>query len=76
MAASLTIEEESGIYTSRVRHPHNGYYAGNFSQVSWPVVGLRQSHAERPREFSELGSRTYVLAVPGSFGSPIRQQRR
>jgi hypothetical protein len=76
MAASLTIEEESGIYTSRVRHPHNGYYAGNFSQVPRPVVGLRPSHAERPREFSDRASRPDVLAVASSFGSPIRQQRR
>ena len=30
MAASIFIEEESGTYTGRV-HPHNGYYAGDFS---------------------------------------------
>jgi hypothetical protein len=30
MARSLVIEEESGTYTGR-RHPHNGYYAGDFS---------------------------------------------
>lgn len=28
----FTIEEESGTYVaSRPRHPHNGYYAGDFS---------------------------------------------
>ncbi len=31
MAASRFIEEESGSYTTRIRHPHNGYYAGDFS---------------------------------------------
>jgi hypothetical protein len=31
MAASLNIEEESGTYRPRARHPHNGYYAGDFS---------------------------------------------
>ena len=34
MAASTLIEEESGTYTALFRHPHNGYYAGDFSQVS------------------------------------------
>lgn len=30
MAASINIEEESGTNTRRM-HPHNGYYAGDFS---------------------------------------------
>ena len=34
MAASLFIEEESGSYTARFQHPHNGYWAGDFSQTS------------------------------------------
>ena len=34
MAATLVIEQESGTYTARFRHPHNGYYAGDFSQTS------------------------------------------
>ena len=34
MAASLFVEEESGTYTARFQHPHNGYYAGDFSQTS------------------------------------------
>jgi hypothetical protein len=33
MAASLSIEEEFGTYTTR-RHPHNGYYAGDFSETT------------------------------------------
>jgi hypothetical protein len=34
MAASLMVEEESGTYTAQPRHPHNGYYAGDFWQTS------------------------------------------
>ena len=50
MAASLIIEEESGTYTARIRHPHNGYYAGDFSATSWSETGLRGSYDEaRPR---------------------------
>ncbi len=30
MAASIFVEVESGTYSGRV-HPHNGYYAGDFS---------------------------------------------
>ena len=30
MAASMMIEEESGIFSARQVHPHNGYYAGDF----------------------------------------------
>ena len=33
MAVSMLIEEESGTYTALFRHPHNGYYAGDFSQT-------------------------------------------
>lgn len=38
MARALVIEEESGTYRGHV-HPHNGYYAGdfsNFADVSFP----------------------------------------
>ena len=41
MAASRFIEEESGTYTARPRHPHNGYYAGDFSQSPLTVPELR-----------------------------------
>lgn len=34
MAASRFIEEEFGRYTAQIRHPHNGYYAGDFSKTS------------------------------------------
>ena len=30
---TLLIEEETGTYTARFRHPHNGYYAGDFSEA-------------------------------------------
>ena len=40
MAASLIIEEESGTWTGSI-HPHNGYYAGDFSAVPFPPVDLR-----------------------------------
>lgn len=32
MAASITVEQEQGTYVGSL-HPHNGYYAGDFS---WP----------------------------------------
>ena len=52
MAASLLIEEESGTYTARFRHPHNGYYAGDFSQTSRPrpaaVQDASSAHPTRP----------------------------
>jgi hypothetical protein len=32
MAASLIIEEEQGIF-ARTPHPHNGYYAGDFTRT-------------------------------------------
>ena len=47
MAASLLIEEESGTYTGRIRHRHNGYYAGDFSQRSRFGSELRVSYAGR-----------------------------
>ena len=38
MSKTLTIEEESGTF-SRTWHPHNGYYAGDFSTVPMPLPG-------------------------------------
>ena len=35
------IEEESGTYTPRRVHPHNGYYAGDFSKVPFRQPDLR-----------------------------------
>jgi hypothetical protein len=31
MAASIVVEEERGTYTGTPSHPHNGYYAGEFT---------------------------------------------
>jgi hypothetical protein len=54
MAASLSIEEESGTYTARFSHPHNGYYAGDFSQPSQAGSELRTSYTEC-RDLPRLG---------------------
>jgi hypothetical protein len=35
------IEEESGTYAPRRAHPHNGYYAGDFSAVAFRQPDLR-----------------------------------
>jgi hypothetical protein len=42
MAASISIEQESGTSAGRV-HPHNGYYAGDFgprasAAPAWPAL--------------------------------------
>ena len=54
MARALVIEEESGTYTGR-RHPHNGYYAGDFSAPRVP--------SSRPRSPRRRGTCT---SFPGS----------
>ena len=46
MAASLLIEEESGTYIGRIRHRHNGYYAGDLSQTPPSGSELRLPFAE------------------------------
>ena len=35
------VEQESGTYVSRPLHPHNGYYAGDFSAVPFQAPDLR-----------------------------------
>lgn len=35
------IEEESGTYTPRTAHPHNGYYAGDFSSAAYQQLDPR-----------------------------------
>lgn len=37
MAASISIEEERGTYRRSPHHPHNGYYAGDFSRLDLRV---------------------------------------
>ena len=34
------VEEESGYLVPRARHPHNGYYAGDFSAVPFEAPDL------------------------------------
>lgn len=46
MAASMIIEEETGTYTATQRHPHNGYYAGDFSYRTACPDGLPTTAAE------------------------------
>ena len=63
MAASRFIEEESGTYTG-FRHPHNGYYAGDFSaEVS---VWIRAARV--PRRHRAPGPEPARPAV-----SPVRE---
>jgi hypothetical protein len=38
---SHIIEEESGTIVSLPQHPHNGYYAGDFSTVPFQAPDLR-----------------------------------
>ena len=45
MAASITIEEERGTYVRSPHHPHNGYYAGDFSRLD---LGAPFRAATRP----------------------------
>ena len=47
MAASRIIEEETGTW-SGLRHKHNGYYAGDFSQAPFrPLVPAPGSNPTR-----------------------------
>jgi hypothetical protein len=48
MAASISIEQESGMFAGRV-HPHNGYYAGEFP--SRACVSPSAWHAPIPAPF-------------------------
>ena len=41
MAATLIIEEERGTYVGSPCHPHNGYYAGDFSRRPFPCESER-----------------------------------
>ena len=63
MARALVIEEESGTYTGR-RHPHNGYYAGDFSVSRSATVEAALSASSR-----------HLYVVPG-FVRPVRDADR
>ena len=43
------IETDSGTYKSNPVHPHNGYYAGDFSRTPGPA---RWSHGTDPASLS------------------------
>ncbi len=49
MAASMLIEEETGTYVRTQWHPHNGYYAGDFSNRTSGRDGFERAliNAER-----------------------------
>jgi len=50
MAASMIVEIESGTYQARARHPHNGYYAGDFSREPFrPLYPATVTSKENPR---------------------------
>ena len=44
MAATIPVETESGTYSGRV-HPHNGYFAGDFSSCRAKGRGARTGNA-------------------------------
>jgi hypothetical protein len=51
MTASRFVEEEQGTYTGR-QHPHNGYYAGDFSTGSrHPGARATITSSTRPPHF-------------------------
>jgi hypothetical protein len=56
MAASIPIEQQSGMAVGRV-HPHNGYYAGDFTSARHapPAPGTDP----RPPPLSVTGERVY-----------------
>jgi hypothetical protein len=57
MCSRLISEHDSGVIRTRI-HPHNGYYAGDFSDV--PVATPRQLAAvtalDRPRPLPRLAA--------------------
>ena len=70
MAASLLIEEESGTYNGRIRHSHNGYYAGDFSET--PRSASYAARRDVPRAEAQYGAR----ALAASVAIPDRAERR
>jgi hypothetical protein len=68
MARALVIEEESGTYCGRI-HPHNGYYAGDFSTKNHSVV---QPGAAAPRHLRGLAAR-HVDATTADIGAARRE---
>ena len=72
MAASLFIEEDSGTYTAQFRrHPHNGYYAGDFSKTCRSGSELRVPHAEH-RDVPRASQRWLTDGANPSVHQPAR----
>ncbi len=67
------IEQESGTYTPRTAHPHNGYYAGDFSSAAYLQLDSRTLLAMTRWVALEVSTSTVcrsVLTPPGPGGHP------
>ncbi len=60
MAIEIFTEEESGTYTGHL-HPHNGYYAGDFSMGSVVSIASRMPAAGHSKLVSDQS-----FAVPSA----------
>ena len=62
------IEEESGTYTPRSVHPHNGYYAGDFTAVAFKQPDLRrlQRIPRRQRHLQSIDQLAGLTVTAGS----------
>lgn len=56
MSRSLVIEEQRGTCRGHV-HPHDGYYAGDFTTPAAPVAHLRHAPPRRPVPVTSPASR-------------------
>jgi len=79
MAASMIIEEETGTYVSTRQHPHNGYYAGDFSQNARQPDAWRALMSIDPNSLRRRGSlagENSTQSSVASKGSFDRKKRR
>ena len=72
MAASLLIEQESGTYIGRIRHSHDGYFAGDFSQTSRWAPELRVSTPNAVTCPGPMPNTARILSHLGRHPSPDR----
>jgi hypothetical protein len=56
MSRSLVIEEQRGTCRGHV-HPHDGYYAGDFSTPAAPIAQVRQAPPWRREPVTSAASR-------------------
>ena len=78
MAASLLIEQESGTYIGRIRHSHDGYFAGDFSHTSRLASELRVSYTQRrdvPRADAPHGAHPLATRPPSQSRSSVGADR-